>query len=235
MNRSLFVAFITFFSAFAATLLTSACGNGKHHGAHKHSFKDVKKYEKMFESPERDARQKPEAVVRRMEIKAGMFIADIGAGTGYFARRFARAAGKNGRVTAYDVEPAMTEHVNRAARRLGLSNLSAETIAASRPKLPRRNFDIIFLCNTYHHIAERETYFRNLLNAVKLTGRLVIVDFKKDAGVERPPRRYRISREDAMNELKRAGYECKADTELLPDQYYLECRPRLMRRIDTRS
>ena len=72
----------------------------EHHGhshhppqgaAHDHRFNDIEKAVKMFESAERDAWQKPEEVMKQLQLRSGDVVVDIGAGTGYFTRRFAAA------------------------------------------------------------------------------------------------------------------------------------------------
>ena len=81
--------------------------------------RDSAAYVAMLEDPARDAYQKPRETVAALGLKAGEVLADVGAGSGYFAVRLAEAVGPTGRVYAVDVSPDMVIYMNR---RIGLSN-----------------------------------------------------------------------------------------------------------------
>src|SRR5215470_14968875 len=74
--------------------------------AHQHSFGDAEKWSQVFDDPKRDAWQKPHEVIQALALKPDAVVADIGAGTGYFAVRLARMLPKS-KVYAVDVEPDM--------------------------------------------------------------------------------------------------------------------------------
>ncbi len=186
---------------------------------HKHSFQ-ADKYAKMFESDERTKWQKPNEVISLMNIKNGNYIADIGAGTGYFTRRFARAVGINGKAIGFDIEPSMVKYMKRDANKLGLKNYEAVLVNANSPNLGRA-FNIIFMCNTYHHITNRVDYFKRLKLFLNKNGRLVIVDFMKKSLPVGPPLDYKLSRAYVEKELNKAGYRLINHKELTY-QYYLE-------------
>ena len=82
--------------------LTTACG-------HVESW-NIYEYINRLERPERDEYQKPEEVIQALNLKPGMVVADIGAGSGYFTRRFARSVGREGKVLAVDVKKEMLEY-----------------------------------------------------------------------------------------------------------------------------
>src|SRR5512135_3393390 len=77
---------------------------------------DSKAYIARLEDPMRDAYQKPQEVIKALNLKEGEVIADIGAGSGYFTIRLARPVGEKGRVYAVDVIPEMVLHLNRRVR-----------------------------------------------------------------------------------------------------------------------
>ena len=87
-------------------------------------------------------------------------VADIGAGTGYFAVRLAHMVGK-GRVYAVDSEPGMVKHLAARAKKAGLKNLDAVLARPEDPRLPSPA-DLLLLVDVYHHIDRREAYFRRL-------------------------------------------------------------------------
>lgn len=189
---------------------------------HQHSFGDAEKWAQIFDDPERDAWQKPHEVIQALALKPDAVIADIGAGTGYFSVRFANMTPK-GRVYGVDTEPDMVKHLAERAKREGLKNVVAVTGAPGDPRLPEK-VDLIILVDVYHHIDDRERYFRRLQNSLKPGGRLAVIDFRMDAP-QGPPKSARIAPERVKAELQRAGYGLAQEHSFLPNQYFLVFRP----------
>src|SRR5688572_32918293 len=91
---------------------------------HQHRFSDAEKWAHVFDDPERDAWQKPHHVIQALGLRPEAVIADIGAGTGYFAVRFANMVPK-GKVYAVDVEPDMVRYLAERAQKEKRPNLVA--------------------------------------------------------------------------------------------------------------
>jgi len=199
-----------------ATLALAACApTGGHHD---HRFTDAEKWARIFDDPARDAWQKPDEVIRTLRLPADATVADIGAGTGYFAVRLARAVPK-GRVCAVDAEPDMVRYLGERAKREGLANLVAVQAGADDPKLPTP-VDVVLLVNTYHHVPGRIDYFRRLRASLKPGGRVAIIDYRPDAPMG-PPAAMRIQSAVVTEELVRAGYVLVGSHSMLPHQYFL--------------
>lgn len=192
-----------------------------HHGGH-HRFQDAEAWAKKFDDPKRDAWQKPNEVIQALQLKPDTIVADIGAGTGYFAVKFARAL-PQGKVFGVDAEPDMVKYLGERAKREGLNNLIAVAAEAGNPRLPEKA-DVIILVNTYHHIDKREAYFRQLQNALKPGGRVAVVDFNLDAP-DGPPPKMRIAPARVKKEMAGAGYALAQEHGFLPNQYFLVFDP----------
>src|ERR1019366_6120478 len=121
-------------------------------------------YAKVLEDPSRDEWQKPHDVVMALRLKSTDAIADIGAGTGYFARRFANHAGK---VYAVDIDPELLAIAGKNAP----ANLKTVLAAPDDPRLPEHSVDIVFFCDVLHHIKNRAAYYPKLAKALKAGGR----------------------------------------------------------------
>ncbi len=182
---------------------------------------DPKAYIAMLEDPERDAYQKPEEVIRALEIEPGEVIADIGAGSGYFAFRLAAATGVEGRVFAVDISPDMILHMNRRIRDHGVSNVTTMLADPDDPLLPSGSVDRFFICDTWHHIQERPAYLSRIRAALKPGGQLVIIDFHKRELPFGPPMEMKIDRRDLIAEMKEDGFEPSREFEFLPYQYFV--------------
>jgi predicted methyltransferase len=105
--------------------------------SHQHSFGDAEKWAHVFDDPERDAWQKPHEVVRALALKPDATVADIGAGTGYFAARLAKMLPK-GTVYAVDLEPDMVKYLGERAKREGVKNLRPVAASADDVRLPAK-------------------------------------------------------------------------------------------------
>ena len=186
---------------------------------------NIKAYLEHLDSPERNQYQKPVEVTEALGLKPGMAVADVGAGSGYFTRRFAEAVSESGKVYAVDIEPEMLDYTKNSLEHTHMP-YTAEFILAQpdSPKLPSDSVDLIFLCNTYHHLENRPTYFGNLRSALKPGGRVAIIDFYHDerSGDVGFPRKHLVPRETVVDELTRAGYQLLREHTFLPRQYFLE-------------
>jgi SAM-dependent methyltransferase len=215
MRRMRF-ALITFLLLFASL----APAQTPH--THQHTFSGAERWAHVFDDPERDAWQKPHEVIHALALASDARVADLGAGTGYFSARLANMLPK-GRVYAVDIEPDMVRYLSDRAKRENLRNLTAIAGAPDDPRLPEK-VDLILLVDVYHHIEDRERYFRRLAASLRPGGRIAIIDFQLDSPAG-PPRAARVAPEAVKAEMKAAGYALAAEHRFLPHQYFLIFRP----------
>jgi predicted methyltransferase len=190
---------------------------------HQHSFDNAEHWAHVFDDPKRDAWQKPHEVIQALNPKPDAVIADLGAGTGYFAVRLANMV-PEGRVYGVDVEPDMVKYLAERAKREKRTNLVAVAGAPDDPRLPEKA-DLILLVDVYHHIEERERYFRDLQASLKPGGRLAIIDFRMESP-QGPPKAARIAPDRVIAELGAAGYKVTTQHGFLPNQYFLVFQPK---------
>jgi len=211
---------------FALLLASMACGGSQPreaepaqaHGPLVHRFQSAEQWAKEFDDPSRDAWQLPQTVIDVMEIKPGMTVADIGAGTGYFEPWLSRAAGDAGTVLALDIEPDMVRYLKERASREHLANVRSALVPTDDPKLPAGSIDRILVVDTWHHIADREAYAAKLHSALKPGGKVFVVDFKLDA-TRGPPPHHRLPPEQVVRELASGGLSAEVAGKTLPEQY----------------
>lgn len=77
-----------------------------------------------LERQEREKEERTDLLLDALELKPGMVVADIGAGTGYLSRRMARLVAPSGRVLAVDVQPEMVALLRQAAEAEGMRNIT---------------------------------------------------------------------------------------------------------------
>ena len=201
-------------------------GRPHHQSGHmQHRFDDAEHWSAVFDAPERDAWQRPAWVVSTLVTRPDLRIVDIGAGTGYFAVRFARAV-PQGQVVGADIEPTLIAHLQARAQREALGNVLTQLGTPDDPVLGAfaGKVDLIFVCDTYHHIGERVAYFTKLRALLAPGGRLAIVDFMVDSP-RGPPPQHKLAPEAVLAELAQAGFALVKRHEGLPDQYLLELAP----------
>lgn len=189
-----------------------------HGGGAQHSrFDDPEKWAKSFDDPERAKWQKPDEVIAALALKSGDKVADIGAGTGYFAMRLAPKV-PQGMVYAVDLEPKMVAWLADRATKSGISNLTAVQGSVRSPNLPEA-VDIVLLVNVYHHIEKRADYFKGLQKSLRPGARIAIVDFKPEA--ERgAPKHMRMAAAAIEKEMAAAGYRRSGSHGFLPHQNF---------------
>jgi arsenite methyltransferase len=217
--------------ALAIGFVLSACAFAQVEHQH-HPPGSATEYAKVLEDPGRDAWQKPHEVIEALEIKPDEVIADIGAGSGYFSRRFARHAGK---VYAVDIDAKLLEIAAKDAP----PNLATVEALPDDPKLPAETIDTVFFCDVLHHIGvaghgpdaiqtsqsrtARMAYYAKLRKALKPGGRIVIVEFFPQALPVGPGPAMKLAEKQVVEELEEAGFRvAKRHEALLPYQWFVE-------------
>ena len=186
---------------------------------HQNHHPSTDEYAKVLEDPERDAWQKPHEVLTALKLKSTDVVADIGAGTGYFSRRLAMHAAK---VYAVDIDSKLLE----IAKKNLPPNVTTVLSKPHDPMLPPASVDVVFICDVIHHIEDRVDYYHKLKPALKPGARIVIVDFYKKQMPIGPPPEMKLSEEQVVAELEKAGFHRTRTEHFLEYQYYLEFKAR---------
>jgi ubiquinone/menaquinone biosynthesis C-methylase UbiE len=179
-----------------------------------HTPASAEEYIRVLNDPQRDSWQKPHEVVIALDLKPSDVVADIGAGSGYFSRRFAHHAGK---VYAVDIDPKLVE----ASLKDAPKNVEGVLATPDDPKLPAGAVDVVFFCDVLHHIENRAAYYAKVAKVLKPDGRIVVVDFYKKPLPVGPPEEMKISEEQMIEELRAAGFRKTKSFDFLPYQYFL--------------
>jgi ubiquinone/menaquinone biosynthesis C-methylase UbiE len=133
-----------------------------------------------------------------------------------------------GIVYAIDIEQEMLTYTEESLKRLQAPHTVRFILASpDDPKLPPASVDLIFLCNVFHHLENRPTYFSGVKKALKDGGRIAVVDFHHDerSGNVGFPRRHLVPQDTVVEELRQAGFRLLREHTFLPRQYFLEFVP----------
>jgi ubiquinone/menaquinone biosynthesis C-methylase UbiE len=168
--------------------------------------------------PSRDVWQKPQGVVEKLSIARGSRVADLGAGGGYFTWHLAKAVGARGTVYAIDIDEKAINMIFKEMVARGTPNVRPVRAEPHDPKLPEP-VDLVFSCDTYHHINDRVAYFRSLASSLRPGGRVAILDFHPHGLVPGLFGR-RVEKEKVRREMQDAGYLLIDDYDLVDRQHF---------------
>lgn len=197
-------------------------GHGHDDATVRHGFDDADRWAKVFDDPARDAWQRPDEVIRLVGVREGQSVADLGAGTGYFSVRLAKAVGARGRVHALDVEEGLVAHIAERAREEGLSQVEPRKIPTDDPGLEAGSVDLVLIVNTWHHIDDRVAYVGKLAKTLKPGGRVAVVDYAPGDLPVGPPAGHKLPPSKVVAEFEAGGLPLVLrDEETLPYQYVL--------------
>jgi arsenite methyltransferase len=168
--------------------------------------------------PARDAWQKPKQVVEKLDIEPGARVADLGAGGGYFTWYLAAAVGPQGKVYAVEIDDTALGIIEKEMKSRGITNVVPVRAEPGDAKLPEP-VDLVFSCDTYHHMEDRVAYFQSLARHLKPGGKVTILDFHAQ-GFFSGLLGHGTTKEDVQREMESAGYRLAADYDLIDRQHF---------------
>jgi len=174
-----------------------------------------------LERPEREAEEEPARAIEALDIKPGMTVADIGAGSGYYTVRLARKVGADGKVYATDIQVGMLSIIQRRAAMEKLTNIVPVLGAADDPKLPAGSVDLALMVDVYHELAAPQAFVRRLREALKPDGRLVLIEFRKEDPRVPIKEEHKMSVAEVRQELSADGYAIDRVIDVLPWQHII--------------
>ncbi len=163
----------------------------------------------------RDRTGEAEQVMELAGVAPGMWVADVGAGEGYYTVRLAPAVGPRGRVLAEDIVDETYQRLLQRVQRDNLDNVAVRLGKPDDPMLPPRSFDRVFLVHMYHEVESPYAFLWRLREGLKPDGQVVVVDSN------RPTKRHGISPELLSCEFAAVGMQRVEMTELTGGEAYL--------------
>jgi ubiquinone/menaquinone biosynthesis C-methylase UbiE len=175
----------------------------------------------LLEGPDRDAWQRPDQIMDALQIGENSVVGDIGAGGGWFTVRLALRVRPHGRVYAEDIQPEMTQVIERRMQREGLKNVITVLGTAEDPKLPAGALDAVLIVDAYYEMSKPVALLRNLRTSLKPSGVVCIINFKKEGSGPGPAPQERVDPEKVINDARAAGLELRRRENFLPYHHML--------------
>ena len=171
--------------------------------------------------PERDAEERPDEVVRSLEIAPGATVVDLGAGVGYFTWRLANAVGPAGKVIAVDIQPGMIEQLEKNLAERDIRNVDIVLGSEDDPKLPVGAVDLVLLVDVYHELQQPEKTMEHVRRSLAPGGRVVIIEYRKeDPSIPIRPL-HKMTAREVRSEVEPMGFVFDKLLGYLPTQHIL--------------
>jgi ubiquinone/menaquinone biosynthesis C-methylase UbiE len=177
-----------------------------------------------LERPEREDEEAPSKAIDALDLKPGMVVADIGAGSGYYASRIAKRVGPTGKVYATDIQPGMIELLDRRIKSEGLTNVTTVLGGMDDPKLPPKSIDLAIMVDVYHELQQPQLFLQRLKDTFKAGGRLVLLEFRKEDPKVPILEVHKMSVAEVKQELEAEGFVLDKVIDVLPWQHIIVLR-----------
>jgi len=174
-----------------------------------------------LERPEREDEEAPSKALDALELKPGMVVADIGAGSGYYSSRIARRVGPTGRVYATDIQPGMIEILDRRIKSEGVTNITTVLGGMDDPRLPPASIDLAIMVDVYHELQQPQIFLQRLKETFKPNGRLVLLEFRKEDPKVPILEVHKMSVAEVKQEMEAEGFVLDKVIDVLPWQHII--------------
>lgn len=186
----------------------------------------VTQWVERFEKEGREVYDQRHDIVKLLNLRPGMAVADIGAGTGLFTSLFADAVGPRGTVFAVDIAKDFLKLIDERAVKAGQKNIRTVLGTDRSTELPAGAVDVAFICDTYHHFEYPHSTMTSLHRALRPGGEVVVVDFKRIPGESSQWTldHVRAGQEVFEKEIEAAGFRKVGQVDLLKQNYIVRFR-----------
>ena len=171
-----------------------------------------------LEREEREMEENTSLLLKNLAVKPGMFIADIGAGSGYHSALLSKMVG-SGKVFAIDVEPEMIAYLNERIKQEKLSRIVPVLSTEQKVSLPENTIDMMLLVDVYHEFSYPYEMALSMRSALKPGGKLVLVEFRSEDPTVPIKTIHKMSKAQAIKEFKAAGFAFDKNIDNLPWQH----------------
>lgn len=175
-----------------------------------------------LERPTREEEERTDLLLKALNLKPGMVVADVGAGSGYFSWRMAQVVGEKGKVYAEDIQQEMLDLLMAQMKKHNVAGIVEPVLGTVQDtKLPENSTDLILLVDVYHELDFPFEMTRNMIKGLKPGGQLVLVEYRGEDPNVPIKKLHKMTTEQVKKEM--ALHPVKFDTvlEMLPQQHIL--------------
>lgn len=180
-----------------------------------------------LEDPQRQIWLPVADVIRALAIRPGMRIADVGAGTGYFAIPMAQAAGAGGKVFAVDLQSEMLDMLREKLRAPGAPrNIKLIQGAASQTTLSSKSVEVLLIANVWHELENHAAALQEAARILTTGGTLALLDWRPDmSSPPGPPSDHRLPAADVLQFLRKSHWTAAQPINIGRYSYFITATP----------
>ncbi len=173
-----------------------------------------------LERPGRVEEEQPERVLDTMALRPGDTVADVGCGSGYYARRMARRVQPGGKVYCQDIQPEMLDIMRDLAADEGIAGIEAVLGTPTDPRLPEGAIDWVIIADVYHEMSDPEPMLAGIRRALAPGGRVALLEYRIEDGTgDSIKADHTMSVRQVLGEWQAAGFVLEALHDFLPSQH----------------
>jgi 2-polyprenyl-3-methyl-5-hydroxy-6-metoxy-1,4-benzoquinol methylase len=172
-----------------------------------------------LEREEREREERTDILVKSLNLKKGMTIADVGAGTGYLSRRMADSIGAQGTVYAVDVQPEMIGKLKKLSK--NYPTIKPVLSEVNNVKLPANSIDLAIMVDVYHELEFPREVVQSILAALQPNGKLVLVEYRAEDDAVPIRQTHKMSQTQVKKELTVLPLKWEKTIDKLPWQHVI--------------
>src|SRR5262249_36848497 len=174
-----------------------------------------------LERPEREKEEHCSKLLPALKLKSGDYVADIGAGSGFYTFPLSKLVGPKGRVFAVDIQPEMLKIIRARMRKWDIKNIQPVLGALADPKLKPASIDLILMVDVYHEFSQPYEMTVEMVKALKPKGRLVFVEYRLED--EKVPIKlvHKMTEKQVRKEMAPHALKFVKTVETLPRQHII--------------
>lgn len=173
-----------------------------------------------LERPEREKEEQVSQAIQNMELQTDDYLADLGAGSGYYTFRLARRI-PEGKVFAVDIQPEMLDIMRQKIKEEGIDNIELIKGREMNPNLPENSFDLVLMVDVYHELSYPREIMQQVVKALKPGGRFVLLEYRAEDPTVPIKKLHKMSQDQAVKEMKTVGLRLRENIANLPWQHFM--------------
>jgi ubiquinone/menaquinone biosynthesis C-methylase UbiE len=159
--------------------------------------------------------------MKALKLKPGMTVCDLGCGNGFYTLKMAKEVAPDGKVLAVEIQKEMLDLLKRRAEKEKVANYEPVLGTVVDPKLPENALDLILIVDVYHEMDHPVEMLAALRKSLKPTGRMVLVEFRKEDPNVPIKEEHKMSKAQILKEIPANGFKLVDQYDDLPWQHVM--------------